>query len=142
MDNLVVDSSVAIKWFVDEPNSAEARRILDGYEGGSLSCCAPDLLNAEFGNILWKKQKFQGLSVSDGQAILDEFRKLQFIFTPSADLLNDAFKLAVKHGGTVYDAMYLALGVRRNCQIVTADEKLVNATSKHFPNLVWIADWR
>lgn len=141
MDSLVVDSSVAIKWFVDELNSTEARRVLDRYENGSVTFCAPDLLNAEFGNILWKKQAFQGLSASDAQAILGQFRKLQFVFTPSADLIDDAYKLAVEHNRTVYDALYLALGVRENCRIVTADEKLVNATSKHFPNLMGIAEW-
>lgn len=37
MDILVVDSSVAVKWFVVEPYSSEARRILDGYQNGILS---------------------------------------------------------------------------------------------------------
>ena len=32
MDNLVVDSGVAVKWFAVEPYSAEARRILDAYQ--------------------------------------------------------------------------------------------------------------
>lgn len=141
MDNLVVDSSVAIKWFVDETYSGDARRILEGYENGSLSFCAPDLLNAEFGNIVWKKQTFQGMSPADAKAILAEFRKLQIHFTPSANLLDDAYKLAVKHKITAYDALYLALGLRKNCLIVTADEKLVNAIGEFFPNLICLADW-
>ncbi len=60
MDNLVVDSSVAVKWFVVEPYSTEARLILDAYQNGVLSLLAPDLINAEFGNIIWKKHIFQG----------------------------------------------------------------------------------
>ncbi len=65
MADLVVDSSVAVKWFVPEPYSAEARRILDGYKNGTLSFLAPDLINPEVGNIIWKKHIFQGLAVSD-----------------------------------------------------------------------------
>ena len=50
-DHVVVDSSVAIKWFVEEPYSAEAHRLLEAYETGTLILLAPDLLYAEVGNI-------------------------------------------------------------------------------------------
>ena len=141
MDILVVDSSVAVKWFVVEPYSTEARRILDAYQNGLLSFLVPDLISAEFGNIIWKKHIFQGLAASDAQDILDRFRQLQFTFTPTAEFLEDAYKIAVTHRRTVYDALYLALSVRENCQFVTADEKLVNAVGAAFPNLVWLAKW-
>lgn len=65
MDKVVVDSSVVIKWFVAEPHSSEARRLLDEYQQGALDFLGPDLLFAEIGNIVWKKQSFQGLSVID-----------------------------------------------------------------------------
>ncbi|MBA3442960.1 MAG: type II toxin-antitoxin system VapC family toxin [Pyrinomonadaceae bacterium] len=142
MADLVVDSSVAVKWFVPEPYSAEARRILDGYKNGTLSFLAPDLINPEVGNIIWKKHIFQGLAVSDAQNIVDEFRALQFTFIPTATLLNEAYKIAVKHRRTVYDSLCLALGVRENCQVVTADEKFVNAVGSAFPNLLWFANWK
>jgi predicted nucleic acid-binding protein len=141
MANLVVDSGVAVKWFVVEPHSTEARRVLDGYQSGTLSFLAPDLINAEFGNIIWKKHLFQGLDADDAQDIINSFRALQFVFTPSASLLDDAFKIAAAHRRTVYDALYLALRVRENCQFVTADEKLVNAVGPSFPNLIWLANW-
>ncbi|HEY0079819.1 MAG TPA: type II toxin-antitoxin system VapC family toxin [Pyrinomonadaceae bacterium] len=141
MTNLVVDCSVAIKWFVPEPHSVEACRILDGYQNGTLSFLAPDLLNAEFGNIIWKKQNFQGLDANDAQNILDAFRALQFIFTPTATLLDDAFRIALAHHRTVYDSLYLALSQRERCQFVTADERLVNAVGSSFPNVVWLTNW-
>lgn len=55
MEKVVIDSSVAIKWFVVEPYSADARRLLYGYQLGELEFLAPDLINAEIGNIVWKK---------------------------------------------------------------------------------------
>ncbi|HEY0544335.1 MAG TPA: type II toxin-antitoxin system VapC family toxin [Pyrinomonadaceae bacterium] len=141
MDNLVVDSSVAIKWFVVEPYSTEARRILDAYQNGTISFLAPDLINAEIGNIVWKKHIFQGLAASHAADILDKFRQLHITFTPTAELLEDAYEIAARHHRTVYDSLYLALSVRENCQCVTADEKLVNAVCTHFVNLVWLANW-
>ena len=141
MDSLVIDSSVAVKWFIAEPYSAEARRILDAYENGLLSFLAPDLINAEVGNIVWKKQAFQGLDASDAQDVLEEFRRLQFTLIPSAELLGEAYKIAVAHRRTVYDALYIALSVREGCQFVTADEKLANAVGAAFPGIVWLANW-
>lgn len=141
MTKLVVDSSVAIKWFVPEPHSVEARRILDGYQLGALSFLAPDLINAEFANIVWKKHAFQGLDAGDAQSIIDEFRKLVFTLTSTADLLEDAYLLAVTHRRSVYDMLYLALSLRENCQFVTADEKLVNAVGSVFSNIAWLASW-
>jgi len=141
MANLVVDSSVAVKWFVVESYSAEARKILNEYQNGSISFLAPDLINAEFGNIIWKKHNFQGLAAADAQSIMDDFRALQFTFIPTATLLDDAYQLAVKHRRTVYDSLYLALSLRENCQCVTADEKFVNAVGPAFTNLIWLANW-
>ncbi len=106
-----------------------------------LSFLAPDLINAEFGNIIWKKHLFQGLDASDAQDILDKFRQVHFELTLTAELLEDAYKIAVAYRRTVYDALYLALSVREDCQIVTADEKLVNAVGATFPNLIWLANW-
>jgi predicted nucleic acid-binding protein len=62
MDTVVVDSSVAIKWFVVEPYSVEAHYILEKYRAGTLALLAPDLVYAEVGNIVWKKHRFQGIA--------------------------------------------------------------------------------
>ena len=141
MDKLVVDSSVVVKWFLVEPYSTEARTILDGYQAGRLSFHAPDLLNAELGNILWKKQLFQGLDGADAQDVLDRFATLQVAFTSTESLLRDAHRMAVTLRRTVYDALYLALSAREDCQFVTADEKLVNAVTQSFPKIVWLGTW-
>lgn len=141
MTKLVVDASVVIKWFLPEPLSVEARAILDDYEAGTLSLSAPDLLNAEVGNIVWKKHRFQGLGDDDANAIIENFRKLTIEFTPTAEVLADAYNLAVTHQCTVYDSLYLALSIREACQFVTADERLVNAVKSALPAVTWLANW-
>lgn len=141
MENVVVDTSVAIKWFVNEPHAAEAQRVLAQYEAGAISMLAPDLLNAEFGNILWKKHVFNGLALDDTYNILATFQGLPFDLTPSAELLEDAFRIAITHRRPVYDAIFLALSVRHRCRFVTADERLFNAVSASFPGMMWVADW-
>jgi len=138
---IVVDSSVAVKWFIPQPNSTKAREILDAYRNGELIILAPDLIYAEVGNIIWKLHRFQGVSQVDAEAILTVFQSIEFVITPSFILLADAYRLAVAHQRTVYDSLYLALSLRRQRQFVTADEKLVNSVSSSFPNVITIENW-
>ena len=51
MKKVVVDASVAAKWFLPEIHSPAAERLLDP----SIVLCAPDLIVPELGNIVWKK---------------------------------------------------------------------------------------
>jgi predicted nucleic acid-binding protein len=81
------------------------------------------------------------LTAADAQKIIEAFRKLQLDFIPTALLLDEAFRLAIAHQRTVYDAMYLALSVREGCRLLTADEKLVHALVSKFPDLVWVGSW-
>ncbi len=142
MTNLVIDSGVAVKWFVSEPYEAEAERIFNDYLANNLALLAPDFIYAEFGNIMWKKQAFQGFSTTDADLIVEKFRtQINLTTTSAADLLEDAYILAVTHKRTVYDMLYLALSLQEHCQFVTADEKLVNAVGTMFPNMVWLAHW-
>lgn len=103
---------------------------------------APDFIHAEFGNIMWKKQAHQGFSSTDAADIVFNFRtQIRITLTSAADLLDDAYRLAVTHKRTVYDMLYLALSLREGCRFVTADERLANAIGSQFPNIVRLADW-
>src|SRR5262245_17753868 len=103
MPELVVDSSVAIKWFLAETNSAEALRLLSDARSGKFDLVAPDLLACEIGSIVWKKCQFQGLSSADAQLIFNAFKTVTIGVTSAFDLLDDAFRLAMAHKRTVYD---------------------------------------
>lgn len=115
--------------------------MLDGYRRGELKFLAPDLIDAEVGNVLWKKVRLQGLEEADARRILAEFRALPIVTVPNAALIQDAFDLAVAHGRTVYDSLYVALSERERCRFVTADERFANAVSAAFPNVVFLPNW-
>jgi predicted nucleic acid-binding protein len=66
---------------------------------------------------------------------------MTFVVTSGAALLEEAYRLAVTHQRTVYDAMYLALSLREHCRWVTADERIINALGAIFPQIIWVANW-
>jgi predicted nucleic acid-binding protein len=123
---LVVDASVAIKWYVPEPDSQRALKILSG----GTRLLAPDLLIAEVGNILWKKVRRGELTMAEARAIASALTKSSPLeLCPASELLATAMSIAVAHQRSVYDSLYVALAHERSCQLVTADERLVSALS-------------
>jgi predicted nucleic acid-binding protein len=123
LTTLVVDSSVAVKWFIPEVLSDQAARILDD----SYELLAPDLLISEFGNVLWKKIRRGEIETSEAREILAAFRRVPLEILPGLDLVEAALEIAVAHGRTLYDALYVALALARNCPFITADDRLAHA---------------
>jgi len=142
MKNVVVDSGVTVKWFIEEDDSETAQLIYNEYESGALSLLAPSLIHAEYGNIIWKKLIFQGVSEEDSDFAIQNFQNISFILTPITLLFDDAYRIAVKYKRTFYDSLYLALSVKENCEFVTADEKFYNAVRSYFPQIILLNDWQ
>ena len=119
---LVVDAGVAVKWYVPEEGSDAAAGLLDS----AHHLLAPELLLAEFGNVLWKKVQRGVLAPREAEEIVDAFLEAcPVTFYASHPLLPSAFKLATNVQCTVYDSFYLAVAVAENCRLVTADDRLV-----------------
>jgi predicted nucleic acid-binding protein len=120
---LVVDASVAVKWFIPECGSIEAIKLLDGRH----QLFAPDIIRPEVGNILWKLYTRRLLTGDEASQIIENFLSLPMEICSSESLLASAFEIASVAGRTVYDSLYLALAVERNAVVVTADQRMVNA---------------
>ncbi len=134
----MVDASVAIKWFVPEVHSQAATRLLRQ----ATQFIAPDLIFAEVGNILWKKQRRQEISEQVAFAILNDFKRYPIHNYQASPLLNDAWHIALNYQCTVYDSLYVALALREKSQLVTADRSLINKLNQApwRGSLLWVED--
>ena len=139
---LVIDSGVVVKWYVPEEHWDRARALRDRARNHRVHLLAPDLLYAEVGNVVWKKHRYQGLDIADARLIVAAVAALPLDVRPNSELLADAYDLAVAHGRTVYDCLYLALSLRERCPFVTADERLAHAVASAVPGVIRLADWR
>lgn len=121
---IVVDASVAIKWYIPEEHSDRALW-LRRYPGELL---APDLLVAELGNIVWKRVQRGHLTPREGQRIVIALvTACPVTILPSLPLLPAAFQLAQTYKRPVYDALYITLAGARDGRCITADATLVRA---------------
>jgi predicted nucleic acid-binding protein len=139
MSRLVVDSCVAIKWLVNEPGSGAAGRLLHRYLDERTELLAPDSIESEIGNSLWKRFHRGLMTADEAQQAFARFRALQITTIACGRLLDDAMRLAIEHRRSFYDCLFLALSLQENCPFVTADEKLANAVGRVFANLELLA---
>jgi predicted nucleic acid-binding protein len=116
----VVDASVVLKWFVPEIHSEAARRLL----AAPHEFVSPDVLFAEVGNAIWKKVRKGELTAEDGRKLAADISGIAVETIATRGLMVDAHALATTTGLTVYDALYLALAVRLETALITADDKL------------------
>lgn len=114
---LVVDASVALKWVLAESGQAAADALLDE------DLIAPSLWLLEAANALWRRNLRGELSVGEAEERLSELFNAPVTSIPIEDDLSMAAVLAQRLGHPVYDCLYLALAVREQTQVVTADRR-------------------
>jgi len=138
MKEIVVDASVAAKWFLPELHADRALRLFSGRQ----ALIAPDLLIAEFGNIVWKQVRRRTISAEEASQMIEDMRQLPVQIVSSGPLIGAALQLAIATDRTVYDCLYLALAVDRECLLVTADERFANSlkATPYASHIRWIGE--
>ena len=115
----VVDASVAIKWFVEEPGSPQAHEMLA--RGQPLT--APDHLIGEVARGLLRRTRAGDFSRENAKSALVGLPAMVSL-APMEALAPLAFDLADECSITIYDAFYVALAIRTDDVLITADERL------------------
>ena len=136
MTGVVVDASVAVKWCLPtqrEELVAEAEELLASLQREEIRFLVPDLFWVEVANVLWKSVRRNDISSDSAVSAMSFMRDLDIATIPSWDLVPQALNLAISHGRTVYDSLYVALAVQSKTNLITADERLANALAARFP---------
>lgn len=141
VQRVTVDTSVAVKWFFDEPHAAGARRLRDLFGAGTFVPVGPDLIYPEFANVIWKRVRFRRLDPDEGRAILDTFAAIPFEIVPSRPLLEAAYRLGLGVRQPIYDTLFLALSLALDADLVTDDEPFYRAVRSTFPRVRWLGSW-
>jgi predicted nucleic acid-binding protein len=135
---LVVDASVAVKWFLPEIHSQEASRLLNG----EFELMAPDLIWSELGNVLWKRWRRRELTREAASEILRDFKRYPLRIVRSGPILDETWRLASTLNRSFYDSVYLALAETENSALITADLNFFNALkgSRLSTSMIWVEE--
>jgi predicted nucleic acid-binding protein len=118
---VVVDASVACKWFFEEERSDEARKIV-AY--GPL--LAPDLIVAEVTNVAWQRVIRGEIGSEQATAAVAGLIDVMDQFVPETALAESALAIAQELNNPAYDCFYVALAETRNADLVTDDRTLLS----------------
>ncbi len=142
MKQVVVDASVALKWFLDDEElGTKALNILTQYVSGDLKILAPSLLEYEVMNGLKIAQKRGRIDIKSLQLGIKGFFNLEITFFNASHFSEKALDIMNSIDITSYDASYLALSENRKTPFVTADKVLYNKADKKMKYITWLGEY-
>lgn len=119
---LVVDASVAIKWFLrfrpDEEDSERALRILEGAASGTHTLIAPPHFLAEVAAVLAREKPRAAL------ADMNDLQEILFERAESPEVYARATAMAIRLDHHVFDTLYHAAALcTPDATLITADRR-------------------
>ena len=132
MKRFVLDASVSLAWFLDDPVPDLAQRVRRSLENGSHAL-VPLLWHLEMANGLAIGQRRGILTDSRADCCLDDVEGLMASVIENSAVtisLRQALSVARAFGLTAYDAAYLETARREHLPLATLDRQLVAAASK------------
>jgi predicted nucleic acid-binding protein len=132
----VLDSSVALKWVLPEPDSGKAIRLRDEYGKGIHELLAPDIFPSEIANALASAERQKRIRTGESAIFLNDVLSAAPALSHSSPLLIRAMEIAISTKQAVYDCLYMALAEVENCDLVTADDKLARILRPSYPFIV------
>jgi predicted nucleic acid-binding protein len=119
VSNYVVDASVVVKWVIDEAGTSQALKLRRHVVS------APDLLVAEYANIVWKKLHRSELTLAEASLAIGLLVRADIELVPMRSLARRAVDLSMLLDHSAHDCMYLALAETAKRPFVTADVRLL-----------------
>ena len=133
MDAKIIDTSVIVKWFVDEEDSDKAKIYLEDFKNRKISIIVPNLMFYELGNVLLSKKA----SKRQSEDIINFLNRLRFeVIDFGRDAFGKIFQTAQEMGITFYDASYVTLSITLSgSELVTSDRKLYDKLHGKFSSV-------
>lgn len=140
---VVIDANILIAFGLsDEPLHTQAVSILSMWLKQETALLAPSLFRSEITAVVRKAVFQERITHHQGRDLLERLLSFPVKFHEDTDLLKTAYELAEKYKRPrAYDAQYLALAERMDCEFWTADERMFNAINAKFSLIRWLGDW-
>jgi predicted nucleic acid-binding protein len=120
---IVIDASVLANVVGDDGSDGQRAR-LEFRNAGDVA--APDLADVETVAVLRKRWIAGTVSDQRFAAAVEDLEQLEMDRYPALRFMRRAYEL--RANVTVYDAAYVALAETLDCELLTADQRLANAS--------------
>jgi len=128
--------------YLPEKYSPQAVALLEEWTRQQTQIAAPALIKYEFVSALRKSVARKVISADYAANSRDELLAHEIHLMLDDDLLRRAYELATQlNRPNAYDAQYLAVAERLNCEFWTADQRLFNAVNSHLAWVKWVGSF-
>lgn len=139
--SVVVDTSLAVKWVLEEDYAAEAAALLDLWTMGNIARTVPSWFGCEVTNVLLKNVLRRSIGVPEARDALSTVLNETISWDEEPALSIRALDLAVTLAQPAsYDCHYLALAEYLDCELWTADARFWNVAKGAFPRVRWVGE--
>ena len=120
--NLVLDSSVIAKLFIDEKDSDTATELFEKSSAGDITLRASTLVISEVGNTILKHLHGE----DNGTEYMKQLFRLNIEYCSlDQTLATEAIRIAQSNGITYYDAVHVTFSQQYQSALVTEDKELL-----------------
>lgn len=121
MDKVILDTSVVVKWFVDESDSDKAQDIIRKQKKKEIQIILPDIVLLELINALYYSEKYSQENITKAIEVMS---KLKIVYKSlNNSLLLNVSSLVIRNKIQSYDALFIALAEQEKCPLITTDHK-------------------
>ena len=129
----VLDSSIGFKTLVPEALTDKAELLLQDYKNAVHELLSPDVYPVEVIHALTRAERQGRITPAEGGKLYVSFMTSLPKLRPYMSLLPRAYDISSNMRVGVYDCLYVALAEREQCELATADDKLVKNLQPQFP---------
>jgi predicted nucleic acid-binding protein len=135
----VLDSGILLATVQTEAFSEQAKALIARFAQEQVQMLAPTLLNYELVAVVRKWVYRKMVTTEQAKLALETLLRYPVTTVVDTALLHRAYELATQFDRpTAYDAQYLAVAERYQCDFWTADERLFNAVTAKLSFVHWL----
>lgn len=134
----VVDSSVVLKWFLEDEEHVQQAQLLrdDCYYRGVIALIAPDLMIYETLNSIVTATRRKRIPANEAPEIISDIIEIGVELKEIEPY--QVLELCQTYNIVAYDAAYLALAESLECDLWTGDRAFYNAVKDKSTRAKWI----
>jgi predicted nucleic acid-binding protein len=132
---IVIDASIAAKWYLPEAGNDRADALLEANE----ELCAPAIIRIEVLSAVSRRHCSGGIGAVTAQEMMAEW--LEDLDGESVTLwpddldLDAAMRFSIRIHHALVDCLYLACAVRLGAELITTDQNLLNRARALHPRI-------
>jgi predicted nucleic acid-binding protein len=135
----VLDASVAAYWVLRNPLQTKALKLRADYQQNAHELIAPSHFPGEIASALTKAERQKLIRVGKAYRLIQDILNTLPVLYAIDPLFYRAVEISSQTRTGFYDCLYVALAEQEKCELVTADDNLINALQSQFPFIISLA---